>query len=548
MASPPNAAIGFAADGFQTDRTRLMGRHVAGDGFLRGLIRHGGLDRLSAYLLAPGDGPVFEQLARKAGATMALEAIAPQRLDRLAAIGTLMLPGPEVAQLARARRFAGSTAYSVVGVTHTTASHGAMESIADLLAGPAEPWDALICTSRAVAATARSLLEAEAAQLRDRLGAQRFPLPMLPVIPLGVDCAAFAPPPGARASWRARLGIAEDTVVVLSLGRLSWHAKAHPVALFGALGRAARRPGAPRLHCVLAGWFAHGEQEEAHRAMAAALAPEVGLSIVDARAAEARQGLHAMADVFSLLVDNIQETYGLAPVEAMAAGLPVVVSDWDGFKDTVRHGEDGFRVPSLMAPPGSAADLALRHAAGAMNYDNYLGASTQLVALDIAAGAEAFFALATNAELRRRMGAAGQARALQHFDWRVVIGQYQALWAALAERRRAATPGPRAIDPRHADPTEGFASYPSAALAGEMRVAADPEACSSIEALAALPGGIYRPAGGLAEAGLAGMLHRLQQEGPTTIAALLPEEGRAAALRGLLWLLKSGFVRRLPPA
>jgi len=28
----------------------------------------------------------------------------------------------------------------------------------------------------------------------------------------------------------------------------------------------------------------------------------------------------------------------------MAAGLPCVVTDWDGYKDTVRHGEDGFRV------------------------------------------------------------------------------------------------------------------------------------------------------------------------------------------------------------
>ncbi|WP_419896702.1 glycosyltransferase family 4 protein [Roseomonas sp. USHLN139] len=548
MAPPPNAAIGFAADGFQTDRARLMGRHVAGDGFLRGLIRHGGLDRLSAYLLAPGDAPVFEQLARKAGATMPLEAIAPQRLDRLAALGTLMLPGPEVASFARARRFAGATAYSVVGVTHTTASHGAMESIADLLGGPAEPWDALICTSRAVAATARSLLEAEAAQLRERLGAQRFPLPLLPVIPLGVDCAAFAPPPRARATWRARLGIAEDTVVVLSLGRLSWHAKAHPVALFGALGRAARRPGAPKLHCVLAGWFAHDEQEVAHRGMAQALAPEVGLSIIDARSSESRQGLHAMADIFALLVDNIQETYGLAPVEAMAAGLPVVVSDWDGFKDTVRHGEDGFRIPSLMAPPGSAADLALRHATGAMNYDHYLGASTQLVALDIAAGAEAFATLAGDAGLRRRMGAAAQARALQQFDWRVVIGQYQALWAALAERRGAAGAGASRLDPRFADPTEAFAAYPSAALAGEMRVAADPAAVASIEALVAVPGGLHRAGGGLGVEGLAAMLHRLQQEGPLTVAALLPQEGRAAALRGLIWLMKSGFVRRLPPA
>jgi glycosyltransferase involved in cell wall biosynthesis len=36
----------------------------------------------------------------------------------------------------------------------------------------------------------------------------------------------------------------------------------------------------------------------------------------------------------------------------MAAGIPVVVSDWDGYKDTVRDGVDGFRIPTFK-PMGS---------------------------------------------------------------------------------------------------------------------------------------------------------------------------------------------------
>lgn len=41
----------------------------------------------------------------------------------------------------------------------------------------------------------------------------------------------------------------------------------------------------------------------------------------------------------------------------MAAGLPVVVSDWDGHRDTVVDGENGFRIPTYALPAGSGGLL-----------------------------------------------------------------------------------------------------------------------------------------------------------------------------------------------
>jgi starch synthase len=35
-------------------------------------------------------------------------------------------------------------------------------------------------------------------------------------------------------------------------------------------------------------------------------------------------------------------------LEAMAADLPAVVANWDGYKDAVRDGIDGFRIPTLI--------------------------------------------------------------------------------------------------------------------------------------------------------------------------------------------------------
>src|SRR3546814_3034291 len=66
----------------------------------------------------------------------------------------------------------------------------------------------------------------------------------------------------------------------------------------------------------------------------------------------------AAADVFVSLSDNIQESFGITPVEAMAAGLPCIVSDWDGYRDTVVDGETGILVPTWVPPAGAGAGIA----------------------------------------------------------------------------------------------------------------------------------------------------------------------------------------------
>ena len=41
----------------------------------------------------------------------------------------------------------------------------------------------------------------------------------------------------------------------------------------------------------------------------------------------------------------------------MAAGIPVVVSDWDGYKESVEDGEQGFKVPTVSAESGMERSL-----------------------------------------------------------------------------------------------------------------------------------------------------------------------------------------------
>jgi hypothetical protein len=273
---------------------------------------------------------------------------------------------------------------------------------------------------------------------------------------------------------------------------------------------------------------------------------------LDGRKADDRQTAWAGADIFCSLSDNIQETFGIVPIEAMAAGLPVVVSDWDGYKDTVRDGTDGYRIPTLMPQAGLGGDLALRHALEVDTYDMYCGHSCMLVAVDIAATTQAFVRLIQQPELREQMGDAGRQRARDVYDWKVVIGQYEALWAQLAELRTAHSPNVRSLPnpwPARMDPFHAFAAYPTHTLTPQTLLAlSDADAAQALERAMS-----YRQ---LAMVDFAKVILPTREEIQSVLAACeqgprpaeqlvqsLPAERQAFVFRCLVWLVKLGVLR-----
>ena len=64
--------------------------------------------------------------------------------------------------------------------------------------------------------------------------------------------------------------------------------------------------------------------------------------------------LHAAFDVFAL--PSLHEGLPLAPQEAMASGVPVVVTDAGGLPELVEHGRDGLVVPRG-DPPALASGI-----------------------------------------------------------------------------------------------------------------------------------------------------------------------------------------------
>jgi glycosyltransferase involved in cell wall biosynthesis len=344
-------ALHFVPEGYSVAGQKLMGRHAAGAALMRAVARCGELSTVGCFAASEADAGVCERTLREHGYRGEVEWVSqgePQELERF---GTLYHPAPGIERLAWRRLGLGERRYSLCGVTHTIASHTVMSTIANLLVAPLRSWDAVICTSRVVRDSVREVLERQADYLRARLGAQHFELPQLPMIPLGVHCRDLAVDEARRLAARSQLGIQPDDVAFLFLGRLSFHAKAHPQQMLVALERANK--GGRQVHLILCGWFANESIEKAFRDAATQLARSVRMTVLDGRAPENQASAWAAADVFTSLADNVQESFGLTPLEAMAAGLPCVVSDWNGYRDTVRDGVDGYRIPTVM--PGAGA-------------------------------------------------------------------------------------------------------------------------------------------------------------------------------------------------
>lgn len=87
-------------------------------------------------------------------------------------------------------------------------------------------------------------------------------------------------------------------------------------------------------------------------------------------------------DIFILLVDNIQEIFGIVLIEVMVVGLFVVMFDWDGFWDMVVDGEIGFLVFICMVCFGVGGFIVCCFVDGIDGYLYYLSLIFQSVQID----------------------------------------------------------------------------------------------------------------------------------------------------------------------
>lgn len=368
----------------------------------------------------------------------------------LAACGCLHLADPSLVRHAKERPPYREADYSISSIIHTLSSRSAIDAIADCVASDVYPWDALICTSTAGRTVVHQIWEHRCRYLADRFGASSMSddwMPQTPLIPLPGPAHQPYHPNLSRTERRLRsrseLGIPEDAFVICTVGRLSFSSKSHPAILYRSIEMLAEA-GQPVV-LVECGCYPSVEVKQAYEHLLETF-PRVHRVLVggDQPASDRdKWGVYAAADVFVSLSDSIQETFGLTILEAMLAELPVLASDWDGYRDLVVHNLTGLLIPTTDLLPTLTQDpMQVGFYSGQLDYDRWVGIASLGVIPDQQALLAALVSLIENPGLAQSFATSGLQRYQDSFSPSSVIARYRNLWNELSSVRQRALSRP----------------------------------------------------------------------------------------------------------
>lgn len=146
-----------------------------------------------------------------------------------------------------------------------------------------------------------------------------------------------------------------------------------------------------------------------------------------------RNELYNISDVFVSPVDNIQETFGITPIEAMAAGIPQVVSDWDGYRDTVQDGVTGYRIATYWMH-NCLEDLNQREFLpfnDGHRSEFFSNLETESVAVDIMDYQQRIQKMLDFPDLMKYMSKMSRKRAVEKYNISLIVKQIEDLWEEL---------------------------------------------------------------------------------------------------------------------
>ncbi len=475
--------------------------------------------------------------------------ITSQELEQLNAYDDVVLftPVPYINSLFPLR--STSSNWIANGVVHSLDGWHVPFLVLSLLHSDVDEADALFCSTHAgknvVAKLFSALRRPESAISPEDVSPSGPNQPSLPVIPLGIDCQSYDH--GYREDARRSFGLPADAIVVLYLGRISPISKCDLLPLFHVFAQIFRSH--PEIRLIIAGDDTQHRMAEFLESAAEMLGCGSCISILPNIDDGEKIKLLTAADIFVSPSDNTQETFGLTIAEAMAAGLPVIASDWNGYRELIANGDTGFLIPTYWLPLNEDID---RLASTSFLFRNAMLAASTVV--DPGALEQHLRLLIEQPDLRKTMGQLGRRHARQKYDWPIVISAYEDVWRNNLAKSRELRKGKShfANCPPHYRYQQVFSHYPTHTLdyTEVVEIAAAGRSFLTAGSSAELT---ITPNGAIDLTYVRQLLQIALKRGPTSIAELAEHFTREAqatqliALTTIAFSLKYNFLTRQLP-
>ncbi|MBI9111088.1 glycosyltransferase family 4 protein [Maridesulfovibrio ferrireducens] len=369
--------------------------------------------------------------------------------------------------LARVRNAFAKNIFPITGTTHSLSYSNYGSAFLNYIWKGTTARDCIVATST----PGMQVVEKYFLHLREgfELDEKKFPSPQIKKIPLGINPSTFTPPTPQQkleALDALELNSGDNRVNILVFGRIAHYSKMDILPLLRAMQRIFKA-GIDRkdVRVILAGWM---DDEDDFPQTLKEISRNMGLELsIFARPTDLQKiDLYRAADIYVSISDNPQETFGLTILEAGAMGLPIIASDYDGYKDLVVHDETGFLIETIGAEATPAVDLM-----APLCFDShYHLLISQQTAIDTPKLAKGLEKLIKDSQLRSAMGTAGAVRVNKKFTWKEVIRQHIQLWEELNTAPVETKGISEILHPAQVRFGEIFSHYPTSTISKETMV------------------------------------------------------------------------------
>jgi glycosyltransferase involved in cell wall biosynthesis len=400
-----------------------VGRNMANNFFFRALMRYGSFDEYHFFLANSAHRNLFmekhSQFLEEVGVKSKVRLL--DRLDLISMLRevdyTVFHQSDHISlfnSLCCVRNSLGARV-PVTSFIHSVSYQQNMGKYLEMATCGSTENDAIICSSNCGKQVLSNCFSSLGSSLKVPTAKVQ-----LKVIPLGIDLGVGR---SEKSTAREALKLNDNEIIALCFGRFSDFDKMDLFPLLQAFRRI--KPDGKPWRLILAGALHEPTYLEMTKLWTKALKLDDNTTFIVDPGDDAKSNLYSAADFFVSVADNVQETFGLTLLEAMDAGLPLLVSDFDGYSELCSD-EVGIRVPTRWGRVEQLQEIQ-----SVMDERTAHRLAAQSLSVDVPALAEGMESLFSNQKNRQEMSQASRKRFDENFDHKRLIGTLESLWDEL---------------------------------------------------------------------------------------------------------------------